>query len=164
MKDINNNFLNNQSEPNQFNYIETARKLANFHATCFTNSENHYSEKSMVFFLEKPFYHIFYTGISLTILQVVSTEADLITLAVGPKHRGNGVGSDVLRYVVKYLKTLNVKVLFLEVSDTNYGAIGMYKKIGFKRLGIRKDYYSQGNQKPVDAIKMSYLIDIKAQN
>ena len=164
MKDINNNFLNKQSEPNKSNYIKTSQKLADFHATSFTSSESQYSEKSMLFFLETSFYHIFYTGISLAIIQIVSTEADLITLAVDPKHRKNSIGSEVLRHVIKYLKTLNIKVLFLEVSDSNYGAIRLYEKIGFKRLGIRKDYYSQGNQKPVSGIKMSYIIDIKAQN
>ena len=164
MKNINSNFLKNQNEVNDVYCLETAYKLAQFHALCFTNYEKQYSEKSMLFFLENPLYHIFYTGIRLAILHIIGTEAELITLAIDPKHRKNGLGSNTLKIVVQYLKVSKISVLFLEVAASNHHAIRLYKKIGFKNVGIRKDYYLRRNQKPINAIKMSYLIDIKAQN
>ena len=161
MKDINNNFFYDQSAANQVDYQKSSQQLATFHAACFANFEKQFSEKSMLFFLEIPRYHVFYNGISLAILQVTSKEVELITLAVGPKHRRNGVGSKLLRIIIQYLKTLRINELFLEVSILNISAIKIYEKIGFKNCGIRKNYYCQGNQSPIDAIQMFYHINRK---
>ena len=49
--------INTKNKLNQADYLEISQKLANFHATCFTNSKNIYSKKSMLFFLEKPLFN-----------------------------------------------------------------------------------------------------------
>ena len=161
MKDTNNNFINNKNGPNQADYIETSRKLADFHATCFTNSENIYSEKSMLFFLEKPLYHIFYNSISLAIIQVAGEEAELITLAVESKRRKKGIGCDLLKSIIIYLEGFDIKKLFLEVAVTNKIAVKLYDKVGFITCGLRKGYYGQGANKKADATIMSYTIVTK---
>ena len=116
MKDINNNFINTQNKPNQADYLEIAQKLANFHAICFTNSKNIYSKKSMLFFLEKPLYHIFFNQISLAIIQVAGEEAELITLAVESKQRKKGIGCDLLKSIILHLESIDIRNLFLEVA------------------------------------------------
>ena len=114
MKDINNNFINTKNKPNQVDYLEISQTLANFHATCFTNSKNRYSKKSMLFFLEKPLYHIFYNQISLAIIQVAGEEAELITLAVESKQRKKGIGCDLLKSIILHLEGINIKNFFLK--------------------------------------------------
>ena len=161
MKDTNNNFINTANKLNQVDYIETSQKLADFHATCFTKSQDIYSEKSMLFFLEKPLYHIFYNSISLAIIQVYGEEAEIITLAVESKRRKKGIGSDLLKSIIIYLEDLDIKKLFLEVATTNKTALKLYYKVGFITCGLRKGYYGQGTDKKVDATIMSYTLVTK---
>ena len=158
MKDINNNFVNNKNEPNQTDYIQTSQQIAAFHATCFTNSEKRYSEKSMLFFLKKPLYHIFYNHISLAIIQVTGEEAEIITLAVESKQRKKGIGLEILKSIIIYLEGLDIKKLFLEVATTNKIALKLYHKVGFITCGFRKGYYGQGTNKKADATVMSYTM------
>ena len=53
------------------------------------------------------------------------------------------------------LKKLNIKKIFLEVSVQNSHAINFYLKNGFKKIGIRKDYYKINKQK-IDALRLSF--------
>ena len=156
MKDINNNALNCKNEPDLSYYKEVSQKLAEFHASCFTNSEKRYSEKSMLFFIEKPIYHIFYNHISLVIIQVICEEAELITLAVDSKRRREGIGYELLKSSIIYLEDLDIKKLFLEVATTNKIALALYHKVGFTACGLRKGYYVPGTSNKADATIMSY--------
>ena len=156
MKNINTNFLNHKIEPNRADYIITSQKLADFHAACFTNSEKRYSEKSMLFFLEKPIYHIFYNHTSLAIIQVTDKESELITLAIKSKWRQKGIGYKLLKSIIIYLEGLDIKKLFLEVAATNKAALKLYHKVGFINCGLRKGYYGQKTDKKGDAVIMSY--------
>jgi ribosomal-protein-alanine N-acetyltransferase len=115
----------------------------------------------MLFFLEKPIYHIFYNHISLVIIQVICEEAEIITLAVDSKRRREGIGYELLKSSIIYLEDLDIKKLFLEVAATNQIALKLYHKIGFTACGLRKGYYGQGTDKKADAIIMSYTIVTK---
>ena len=41
--------------------------------------------------------------------------------------------------------------VFLEVAETNHGAISLYSKLGWQRIAVRKGYYGAGS---VDAVVM----------
>jgi len=45
------------------------------------------------------------------------------------------------------------KTVFLEVRENNFSAISLYKKIGFKEINIRKNYYKDTGE---NALIMSY--------
>jgi ribosomal-protein-alanine N-acetyltransferase len=45
-------------------------------------------------------------------------------------------------------------MLFLEVRPTNDGARELYKKSGFRQIGVRRDYYPNHNGRE-DAIVLS---------
>ena len=66
--------------------------------------------------------------------------------------RKKGIGSAVLKEYISYLVKNNCKRLFLEVRKSNLGAIELYKSVGFKTDGIRKDYYHSPTE---DAYLMS---------
>ena len=52
----------------------------------------------------------------------------------------------------------NVTSYFLEVRQSNLPAIALYEKMGYKNIGIRKNFY----EKPVeDAVIMSKTVDIQ---
>lgn len=68
--------------------------------------------------------------------------AELVNIAVLPKFRKLGLGSQLLQTCINKAKELNVSSIYLEVRQSNLSAISCYQKFGFKSIGIRKKYYS----------------------
>lgn len=82
----------------------------------------------------------------------LGVEAEIADIAVHPSFQGCGYGVQLLEAV---LEKLNEGVdVFLEVAIDNTVAIGLYEKVGFKNVGIRRDYYGIGN----DAMVMKLII------
>lgn len=69
-------------------------------------------------------------------------EADINNIAVKKEHRGKGFGKMLMNALIEDAKKQNIKAMTLEVRVTNKSAIALYKKLGFKEAGIRKNYYS----------------------
>jgi [ribosomal protein S18]-alanine N-acetyltransferase len=65
-------------------------------------------------------------------------ERELLNLAVAPEFRRRGVGAEL----VGLLQTGPGVCVFLEVRESNHGARGFYKRLGFQEVGIRYGYYS----------------------
>ncbi len=71
----------------------------------------------------------------------IGDEAELCRIGVNPEYRKQGIGSAILKQYISFLLQNNCRRLFLEVRKSNLGAIELYKSVGFKTDGIRKDYY-----------------------
>ena len=155
MTEFTNNFLNFHLHKSPINYFTLSDGLAAFHARCFENSNQRLNKNSMLYFLKAQNTHLFYDQSSIAIIQAAQLEADLITLAVDPSMRNRGIGSNLLKFVLEYLKDLNLKKIFLEVEANNIAALNLYRKIGFMRCGVRKDYYALDQGDKADAIVMS---------
>ena len=69
-------------------------------------------------------------------------------IAVLPSHRKNGIGNLLLE---DFLKKCGSNTVTLEVRVSNYPAISLYEKFGFKNVGIRKGFYEKPKE---DAIIM----------
>lgn len=54
-----------------------------------------------------------------------------------------GIASKLLEKLINYSKENKSNSLTLEVNENNIPAIKLYSKYNFKKLGIRKHYYSQ---------------------
>ncbi len=67
--------------------------------------------------------------------------ADVALVAVSPKARRGGIGFDVTSALLDKLFIAGVKTAYLEVRVSNAPARGLYEKLGFKIVGIRKKYY-----------------------
>lgn len=78
-------------------------------------------------------------------------EEELLLLAVGPEHRGRGVGGALLELYIAQARVRGVARLFLEMRDGN-PAESLYRRHGFERVGRRRHYYRRGSQAPLDAI------------
>ena len=78
-----------------------------------------------------------FAGISVCI-----DEATLNNIVVKKSCRGRGIGGELLESLIDICSDLNLKTFTLEVNTTNEPAIRLYKKFGFKNLGIRKKYYN----------------------
>jgi ribosomal-protein-alanine N-acetyltransferase len=67
-------------------------------------------------------------------------EAELLNIAVDPGFRRRGVASALL-------EALNAQAqgsIFLEVAEPNTAAIALYRRHGWRQVGFRPGYYSQG--------------------
>lgn len=73
----------------------------------------------------------FYYGVTnvanISISAIHSNEAFLYNFEVDEKYRNQGIGSEILKYILK-----QYKVNELIVEETNYNAIRLYKRFGFK--------------------------------
>lgn len=85
--------------------------------------------------------------IGYIVLHIILNEIEIANISVDKNFQGKRVGFKLLDFV---LKTYRGCIFFLEVRVDNFRAIKLYEKIGFKRIGLRKDYYGKGK----DAILM----------
>jgi len=81
-----------------------------------------------------------------------TADLDFIVLNVGA--RGRGFARELLATVFNDLKMHSVERLVLEVGANNLPATNLYKKIGFRKIGLRKSYYKSGE----DALVMEKLL------
>ena len=68
-------------------------------------------------------------------------EYEVLSLATDIKKRRKGVGLDLLYKLLDRAKKEKIKRIILEVAYDNIAAINIYKKVGFKKVSKRKDYY-----------------------
>ena len=71
--------------------------------------------------------------------------AHLISIGVLRESRRKGVGTSLLKHLVRFLLNHGVDELWLEVKSENNEAVGLYEKFGFERMNIVNDYYSDGS-------------------
>ena len=72
--------------------------------------------------------------------QTVLEEADMLNLAVKPEYRRQGLGR---RLVEELIQQLDAHSLTLEVRMTNEPAKTLYDSMGFKQVGLRRNYYEK---------------------
>ena len=77
---------------------------------------------------------------------------ELFKIGVSNEFQNTGIGSQLLREIKKECGSIPLK---LEVSSKNLNAIAFYKKMGFKKDGLRKNYYGQND----DGILMEWFSD-----
>ena len=80
--------------------------------------------------------------IGYVIFWVIGEDVQINNIAVHPDFREMGIGAHVLQYVIGQVRLRGARLITLEVRPSNAAALGLYKKLGFKLLGIRKGYYT----------------------
>lgn len=68
-------------------------------------------------------------------------EAHITNIAVDACYRGQGIGNQLLSGFIDYCRDRSIKRMTLEVRKSNHVAIELYKKHGFRTLGVRRGYY-----------------------
>lgn len=81
----------------------------------------------------------------------VDNEMHVINIAVDQKLRGRGIGAILMDSVLNYAQEQSVDHIYLDVRESNYRAIALYRRFGFEQVDVRKGYY-QDNQE--DALVM----------
>lgn len=82
---------------------------------------------------------------------VVIDEAHVTNIAILPEYRGRKLGEALMQNLFDVARTMGAKSMTLEVRVTNYIAQSMYRKFGFQKGGLRKNYYTDNQE---DALVM----------
>ncbi|MFY9288960.1 MAG: ribosomal protein S18-alanine N-acetyltransferase, partial [Alphaproteobacteria bacterium] len=83
--------------------------------------------------------------------QTMAEQAEILTFCVNPEFRGQKLGEALLQYARDSLRLKGCNSLFLEVAADNEVACNLYKKLEFKTIGKRANYY-QRETTQVDAL------------
>lgn len=91
------------------------------------------------------------------LIRVVADEAEILTLAVRPAARRQGVGARLLGRAAVEAARRGAVQLFLEVAEDNVAARALYAAAGFGEVGRRRGYYAaagdeNGDQRRIDAL------------
>jgi len=84
------------------------------------------------------------TLLGMGCLWAILEEAHITTLAVEPSWQGRKLGLLLLCHLLKSGCRRGLTRATLEVRASNQKALGLYQTFGFKEAGIRKRYYSDG--------------------
>ena len=74
----------------------------------------------------------------------VGEEAELARVGVHPSLRGQGFGQKITCALLKAFQVRKVKIVFLEVRESNLAAQKLYARCGFAPVGERINYYADG--------------------
>lgn len=73
---------------------------------------------------------------------LVGDQAHINQFAVMPELRRQGLGRQLLEAVIAEAARLGATELTLEVRESNAAALELYRRAGFFRAGVRKNYYT----------------------
>jgi len=71
-------------------------------------------------------------------------EADILTVAVLPAYRRQGIAKEFMRQIEAYALEREASALMLEVELSNESAIKLYESLGYMKISVRMDYYGPG--------------------
>jgi len=139
--------------------VEEAACLAAIHADAFRHGDNWTRD---VFSLQIALPNVIalsdgYNG--LVLVRVTADESEILTLAVRSTARRHGLGTELLKEAIARAAAAGANVMFLEVSIKNTAAQALYGQFGFRRVGLRRRYYSDGT----DAAVMRLDFDADAE-
>ncbi len=110
---------------------------------CFSEP---WSEKSLRESLANPRYRILTAKAEGHLIGYVSTflvadEMNIANVAVDSEFRRLGVGKRLMDSAVILAKQNRMTTIYLEVRKSNEAAQELYRKVGFERGGVRKNFY-----------------------
>lgn len=76
-----------------------------------------------------------------SLVRIVGEEAELLSLGVAPAFRRRGVARRLLEASMEGCRKAGCRSMFLEVATDNEPAQRLYEAHGFRRVGVRPDYY-----------------------
>jgi ribosomal-protein-alanine N-acetyltransferase len=82
------------------------------------------------------------TVIGFAVGKVAGDVAELESVAVDLRLRRGGIGRALCEAVITWCRGESAAAMELEVRATSSGAIGLYRSLGFVRVGQRPRYYS----------------------
>jgi ribosomal-protein-alanine N-acetyltransferase len=89
--------------------------------------------------------------IGYLIFREIEPEIEIFKIGVKKKYQRKGVGTKLIQKLIEIAREKNISKIFLEVKASNLSAYNFYKKLGFKEMYRRKNYY--GNEEAIIMLK-----------
>ncbi len=123
--------------------LDTLMALEN---RCFT--EDRLSRRSFRRFIDMPRDRLIVAqqgselvGYCLVLMSAATRLARIYSIAVSRDVRGRGLGEQLVREAEREAAEADRIVMRLEVREDNAGAIALYRRLGYRLFGSRRDYY-----------------------
>ena len=131
--------------------------LAALHAQAF---DHPWSTAEIASLLDTPGTFVVEEDQGFILARALAGEAEIITLAVAPAARRQGLARRLIEQAVVRAMALGAESLFLEVADDNVPALALYRSLGFEVVGRRRGYYARPRgEAPVDALVMRLALN-----
>ena len=91
-------------------------------------------------------------------LWIMVDEAHITTIAVAQGFRGRRLAQQLIEFAEAYSRVWGAEKMVLEVRVSNISAIRLYKRLGFRQIGVRKKYYSDTQEDAIVMLK-SFQMD-----
>jgi len=88
---------------------------------------------------------------------VLPEKGDIVSVAIDPSYRREGVGKTLVDFTLNYLKTSSVKTVELEVRTTNIVGICFWESLGFFPIGTIAHFYRDG----AEALRMRKILGVE---
>lgn len=99
------------------------------------------------------------------LVRMTAPEAEMLTIAVAPDRRREGIGSALSEAASEFLQARDITRLVLEVGEQNKEARRLYERLGFSTVGVRRAYYRKNDNMPgEDALIMALLFAYREAN
>jgi ribosomal-protein-alanine N-acetyltransferase len=92
--------------------------------------------------------------IGFIVSRIAADEAEILSVAIAAKYRGQGYSRDLLRTHLGHLAGHGLKTVFLEVEENNRPARSLYARAGFRVVGQRERYYKDAGGEQLNAVVM----------
>jgi len=117
---------------------EDTALLAGLHAVCFADR---WTVQAIASLLKTPNCFAFSNEDGFIMARVAANEAEILTLAVKPPARGQGLGRVLVSAAAGHAHALGATEMFLEAGSGNAPALALYARLGFKPVARREGYY-----------------------
>ena len=81
------------------------------------------------------------TIVGYSVAAIAAGEAHLLNLSIAAEWQRRGLGAELLRFIAKLAQDYAVERIFLEVRPSNAAALALYRRAGFRTIGVRRAYY-----------------------
>lgn len=132
------------------NRAATPEALARLHGAVFTTPRP-WTAAEFAAFLASPGCFLLGGEGGFLLGRVIAGEAELLTLAVPPEARRQGIGAELVAAFLAEAAGRGAETAFLEVAADNDAARRLYHRAGFAEAGRRRAYYGPA----LDALVLS---------
>ncbi len=79
--------------------------------------------------------------IGYAVVMLASDEAHLLNLSIAAGCQRQGYGGQLLQRLCEVARGQGIRLIFLEVRPSNVAGLRLYERHGYKRVGLRREYY-----------------------
>ncbi len=137
----------------------TPDELARLHAACFETPRPWSMAEFSSLLDMRGVYLCEAGGHGFALGRLMFDECELLTLAVAPSARRQGIGRQLLADFEAHGVNAGARAAFLEVSSGNLPARRLYEGQGYRHAGTRKGYYRAALGRRIDALVLRRDLD-----